>query len=158
MARTDFAAAQQVLAEMDLNVEIFDRVIRNFKAQKKRVVVFSHSFGSFVLPRYLMLEGPDAADGYVIMAGRLDIEEKIWRNKISKLHDASDKVCVHGDDGVTIKVNEYTQEERNQYLVDGKPLPIGLRLSNVRQGVSGQFRYTRTLVNFGRGRVCLWNE
>lgn len=69
MARTDFVAAQQVLAEMDLGVEILDRVIRHFKAQKKRVVVFSHSFGTFVLPLYLMLKGPDAADGHVIMAG-----------------------------------------------------------------------------------------
>ena len=120
MARTDFLAARQVLAEMDLGVEILDRVIRHFKAQKKRVVVFSHSFGSFVPPRYPMLKGPDAADGHVIMAVRPDIEEMIWRNKVSKLHDASDKVHVHGDDGGTIMVHEYSEEERDQYLVDGK--------------------------------------
>lgn len=42
------------------------------------------------------------------------------RNRISKLHDASDKVHVHGDDGGTIKVHEYSEEERDQYLVDEK--------------------------------------
>lgn len=150
--RMDFAAIQQVQAEMDLSVEILDRVIRYFKARNKKVVVFSHSFGSFVVPRYLMLKGPGAADAYVIMAGRLDIERKVARNKLSKLHDASPNVYVYDDDGVTVQEYEYSQQEVDEYLVDGK-LPLTLRLQNVFQGVLGRFRYTETLRNLDLSKV-----
>ena len=60
-------------AEVDVSVEILDRTIKHFKAQDKRVVVVGHSYGAFLLARYLALRGPEAADQYLLMAGRLDI-------------------------------------------------------------------------------------
>ena len=58
-----------------MSVEILHRTIEHFKAQGKRVVVVGHSYGAFLITRYLAIEGPDAADRYLIMAGRLDMPD-----------------------------------------------------------------------------------
>ena len=58
-------------AEVDVSVEVLRRVIDHFKAQDKRVVVVGYSYGSFLVARYLALHGPDGADRYLLMAGRL---------------------------------------------------------------------------------------
>ena len=60
-------------AEVDVSVELLRRVIDHFKAQHKRVVVVGYSYGSFLVARYLALHGPDGADRYLLMAGRLDM-------------------------------------------------------------------------------------
>lgn len=60
-------------AEVDVSVEILHRTIEHFRAQGKRVVVIGHSYGAFLIPRYLWRHGPDGADRYLIMAGRLDM-------------------------------------------------------------------------------------
>ena len=36
-------------------------------------MVVGYSYGSFLVARYLALHGPDGADRYLLMAGRLDI-------------------------------------------------------------------------------------
>ena len=60
-------------AEVDVSVEVLRRVIDHFKAQDKHVVVVGYSYGSFLVARYLALHGPDGADRYLLMAGRLDM-------------------------------------------------------------------------------------
>ena len=70
---------EQLSAESDINVEILDRVIRHFKAQGKRVLVFGHSYGSLTLNRYLWKKGPNAADKYILMGGRIDVPEAMWQ-------------------------------------------------------------------------------
>ena len=60
-------------AEVDVSVELLRRVIDHFKAQHKHVVVVGYSYGSFLVARYLALHGPDGADRYLLMAGRLDM-------------------------------------------------------------------------------------
>ena len=67
----------ELQAEVDVSVRILDRTIEHFKAQDKRVVVVGHSYGAFLITRYLALEGPDAADQYLIMAGRLDMPYEV---------------------------------------------------------------------------------
>ena len=67
----------ELQAEVDVSVRILDRTIEHFKAQGKRVVVIGHSYGAFLVTRYLSLMGPDAADQYLIMAGRLDMPEVV---------------------------------------------------------------------------------
>ena len=64
-------------AEVDVSIEILDRTIEHFKAQDKRVVVIGHSYGAFLVARYLALRGPQAADQYLLMAGRLDMPEEV---------------------------------------------------------------------------------
>ena len=59
-----------------MSVEVLRRVIDHFKAQDKHVVVVGYSYGSFLVARYLALHGPDAADRYLLMAGRLDMPPK----------------------------------------------------------------------------------
>ena len=78
---------EKVQAEMDLSIEILDRVIRHFKNQGKKVVVFSESFGSFILPRYLASRGTAAADNYVIVSGRIDMNEIVYENRLDILRD-----------------------------------------------------------------------
>ena len=64
-------------AEVDVSVRILDRTIEHFKDQDKRVVVVGHSYGAFLVTRYLALKGPQRADQYLIMAGRLDMPEVV---------------------------------------------------------------------------------
>ena len=147
--RMDFDHVQQVRAEMDLSVEILDRVIKHFKSQGKTVVVFSHSFGSVIVPRYLMLKGPGAADRYVIMAGRLDFPDVMVQDRLSKLHDPdSTSVYTYENDGVTL-IKRETPED---VLVDGR-LPLSERLGAVFQGVLGQFDYTEALADTDLSKV-----
>ena len=68
---------EELQAEVDVSVEILHRTIEHFKAQDKRVVVIGHSYGAFLVTRYLAIEGPDAADQYLIMAGRLDMPMEV---------------------------------------------------------------------------------
>jgi len=60
-------------AEVDVSVEILRRTIAHFKAQGRRVVVIGYSYGAFLTARYLAADGPAAADGYVLIGGRLDM-------------------------------------------------------------------------------------
>lgn len=152
LERTDFYALPQVLAEVDLTIEILDRVIRHFKALGKRVVVFGHSYGAFVMPRYLMLKGPSAADAYVIMAGRMDIEERMYRNRFRNLHDDTYYVLEYATDGVTIVEQQLTQEQRDRFLVNGR-VPLKTRYAGLYQGLLGQFRYTRELAQTDLSKV-----
>ena len=139
--RMDFAAVEQVQAEMNLSVEILDRIIRHFKAQDKEVVVISNSFGSFIMPHYLALKGPAAADRYVITAGRLDMNEEVYRSRLDKLHDNSPVTYAFEDDGVTLVERESTGAE------DDGTLSISERMQSVFQGVFGRHRYTELLEN-----------
>lgn len=67
----------ELQAEVDVSVEILHRAIEHFRAQDKRVVVIGHSYGAFLMARYLSHHGPEAADRYLIMAGRLDMPEEV---------------------------------------------------------------------------------
>jgi hypothetical protein len=68
----EFSLAE-LQAEVDVSVEILHRTIEHFRDQGKRVVVIGHSYGAFLMARYLSHHGPGAADRYLIMAGRLDM-------------------------------------------------------------------------------------
>lgn len=67
----------ELQAEVDVSVEILHRTIEHFKAQGKHVVVIGHSYGAFLVTRYLARRGPEAADRYLIMAGRLDMPREV---------------------------------------------------------------------------------
>ena len=67
----------ELQAEVDVSVEILDRTIRHFRSQGKRVVVIGHSYGAFLITRYLWQKPPESADRYLIMAGRLDMPEEV---------------------------------------------------------------------------------
>ena len=140
----------RVQAEMDVSVEILDRVIRHFRARGKRVVLFSHSFGSFIVPRYLALKGPGGADRYVIMAGRLDIEREMYENRLGKLHDGS-TVAWYYEGGTTLTRFDLA-DDPGAPLENGM-LPRWLRMQAAFQGALGKHRYTRLLAETDLSRV-----
>ncbi len=70
--------------ETAVNIEILHKVIQHFKNQGKKVVVFGHSYGAFIVTNYLAEKGTALADKYVIMAGRLDAEQKFYEGLINK--------------------------------------------------------------------------
>ena len=143
-------SVERVVAEMDVSVEILDRVIRHFKAQGKKVVVFSHSFGSFILPRYLALKGPGAADRYVIMAGRLDIERTMYENRLSKLNDGSTLVYYY-ENGTTL--TEIDLADHPDAMLENGMVPRSIRIGAVFQGALGKHRYTRLLARTDLAKV-----
>ena len=75
---------EQAEVETDVSTEILDRVIKHFKSQNKTVWVFGHSYGAYVITRYLWKKGVRAADKYIIMAGRLDMEQKAVEGFLGK--------------------------------------------------------------------------
>ena len=76
-ARYEEFSLAELQAEVDVSVEILHRTIEHFRDQGKRVVVIGHSYGAFLMARYLSDHGPSAADLYLIMAGRLDMPEDV---------------------------------------------------------------------------------
>lgn len=60
-------------------VQVLSRVITYFKDQGRTVYVFGQSFGAFVTQELIAREGPDVADRYLIMIGRLDLNDIIWQ-------------------------------------------------------------------------------
>ena len=71
-------------AEVDVSVELLRRLVDHFKSQGKRVVVIGYSYGSWLVARYLALHGPDRADRYVLMAGRLDMPREFVDGALRK--------------------------------------------------------------------------
>ncbi len=61
------------------SIEMLYKVIRYFKDQGRTVDVFGISFGAFVTQELISKKGIDAADNYLIMTGRLDLNEMIWQ-------------------------------------------------------------------------------
>ena len=144
-------SVERVRAEADVSVEILDRVIRHFKARGKRVVVFSHSFGSFVQARYLALRGPGAADRYVIMAGRLDMEEKVVRNRLDKLSESGTMIYAYEDDGATlVGVDAFDDPTLTP---ENRMLSPAFRMGAVFQGAMAGYRYTELLAETDLSKV-----
>jgi len=55
------------------------KVIDYFKMKKKKVYVLGISFGAFMTQELIADYGIESADGYLIIAGRLDIDEDTWK-------------------------------------------------------------------------------
>ncbi len=130
---------ERVQAEMDVSVEILHRTIRHFKAQGKKVVVFGHSFGALVLTRYLALRGPAAADRYVIMAGRLDMERTLVDNRLGYLNGKPNGIYTFEYDSNKAKSVKHEP--------DKQPEDRASEMGLVFQGILARHRYTQLLKN-----------
>ena len=60
-------------------VENIANIVKYYKEKGKKVYVVGISFGAFVAADLIAKEGPDLADGYAIMVGRLDMNEVFWK-------------------------------------------------------------------------------
>lgn len=94
-----------------LSVERLKKVIDYFKKKKKKVYVLGISFGAFMTQELIASHGIDIADGYLIMVGRLDIDEDTWK---PFSEGKKTKYVYDGNGDYTIEVvNDQDVEERN---------------------------------------------
>lgn len=61
------------------SVDMLAKAVNYFQAQNKKVYVLSNTYGSYLTQELILREGPDIADKYLLMAGRLDIPNIIWQ-------------------------------------------------------------------------------
>ncbi len=61
------------------SLEILSQVIKYFKDQGRTVYVLGISFGAFMTQELIAKKGADVADKYLIMVGRLDMDDVIWQ-------------------------------------------------------------------------------
>jgi len=70
---------EQAIALNTETLEILYKVITYFKEEGRKVYVFGQSFGAFVTQDLIAKKGIDVADKYLIMIGRLDMEDVMWQ-------------------------------------------------------------------------------
>ena len=125
----------ELQAEVDVSVEILHRTIEHFTAQGKRVVVIGHSYGAFLVTRYLWREGPGAADQYLIMAGRLDMPQVVVQGVL---------------DGMLYYFPDAVHPAPAPFVVPGtERAALELRI----MGATGHDRYTQRLAGADLSRV-----
>ncbi len=61
-----------------ISVEMLHKTIQHFKQQNKKVLVLGVSYGAWIIQKYIA-EYSIGADAISIAAGRLDLEEEIWK-------------------------------------------------------------------------------
>lgn len=61
------------------SVEILYKVIKYFKDEGRTVYVLGTSYGAFLAQDLIVKKGIDMADKYLIMTGRLDINDIMWQ-------------------------------------------------------------------------------
>jgi len=61
------------------SIEMLDKVTSYFKNQGRTVYVLGLSFGSFITQDLIAKKGIDAAHKYLIIAGRLDMNDIVWQ-------------------------------------------------------------------------------
>lgn len=109
------------------------KVIKYFKEQGKKVHVLGISFGAFMTQELLNTEGASIADDYLIMVGRLDMPEVIWKS-------FSEGNIGGFEEGLTPFAEELTGE------------PIEKNMSRLAAGL-GHKRYTELLANTDLSKV-----
>ncbi|AXT52607.1 hypothetical protein D1818_17855 [Aquimarina sp. BL5] len=106
------------------SVEMLYKVVKYFKDQGRTVYVLGISFGAFVTQELIAKKGIDVADNYLLMVGRLDIDDIIWQalsegrltyfeNGITPIveQEVSTDVTVRNLDKITagLGMNRYTE-------------------------------------------------
>ncbi len=74
----DITLAQAVSFNTE-SIETLYQVIKYFKDQGRTVYVLGISFGAFITQELIAKKGIDSADKYLIITGRLDINDVVWQ-------------------------------------------------------------------------------
>ncbi|MRH99512.1 hypothetical protein GH721_03105 [Kriegella sp. EG-1] len=61
------------------SINILHQVVSYFKNQGRTVYILGFSFGAFVTQELIATNGINSADKYLIMTGRLDINDSLWQ-------------------------------------------------------------------------------
>lgn len=70
---------EQAINFNDESVETLHQIIKYFKDEGRTVYVVGNSFGAFVTQELIAKKGIDVADEYLIISGRLDINDLMWQ-------------------------------------------------------------------------------
>ncbi|MCY6369350.1 hypothetical protein [Clostridium ganghwense] len=114
------------------SVEDLYKIVKYYKDQNKKVYVLGISFGAFMTQELIAEKGVDAADKYLIMVGRLNINEMFWKG----FSQGKNGHYVNGVKPVLEDVTDIT--EKNMYK-----LAAGL----------GRNRYTNKLDKYDLSKV-----
>ncbi len=115
---------EQCIEQDELSVDILHRVINYYKDMGKRVYVISHSFGSFITPKYLAKYG-NAADKIAILSGRLDMPEKVWHG----FRDGTPYEFDETDGTTIIPVNVSENDDNDEFHTTSLCLAAGLGMN-----------------------------
>ncbi len=69
----------QAIAFNNQSIANLDKVVSYFKNQGRTVNILGFSFGAFVTQDLIAKKGIDSADKYLLMTGRLDINDVLWQ-------------------------------------------------------------------------------
>ena len=106
------------------SVEILNKVIKYFKDQGRIVYVLGVSYGAFLTQDLIVKKGIDTADKYLIVSGRLDINDTMWQGLLEGKE-------VFFQNGITP-------------MLDSAPHPSVVERNGLRlQGGFGKNRYTQ---------------
>lgn len=114
------------------SLEMLYKVVKYFKEQKRNVYVIGISYGAFLTQELIAKKGINTADKYLILVGRLDINEEFWK-AFSEGNGAT------FEDGT--KINFAKVED-----------PLERNLNKIAAGL-GKNRYTQLFKNFDLSNV-----
>ena len=78
LAGNDISVAQASSFNAE-SIEMLDKVTTYFKNQGRTVYILGLSFGSFITQDLIAKKGINSADKYLIIAGRLDMNDIVWQ-------------------------------------------------------------------------------
>lgn len=111
------------------SVEMLYKVVKYFKDQGRTVYVLGISFGAFMAQELIAKKGIDVADKYLIMVGRLDMDDVVWQA-------LSEGRLGYFENGITPIIEQEVGTDVTDRNLD--KLAAGL----------GMNRYTQTLLTF----------
>lgn len=79
IVKGDDITLDQAIGYNTETIEKLAQVTSFFKAQGRTVYVLGFSFGAFVTQNLIAKKGIDSADKYLIISGRLDMNDSIWQ-------------------------------------------------------------------------------
>lgn len=111
------------------SVEMLYQVIKYFKDQGRTVYVLGISYGAFMAQELIAKEGVDVADKYLIMVGRLDMNDLVWQA-------FSEGLLGYFENGITPIIDD-----------EEDPDMVGRNLNKLAAGLAMN-RYTQLFNNF----------
>lgn len=111
------------------SVEMLYQVIKYFKDQGRTVYVLGISYGAFMAQELIAKEGVDVADKYLIMVGRLDMNDVVWQA-------FSEGLLGYFENGITPIIDD-----------EEDPDMVGRNLNKLAAGLAMN-RYTQLFNNF----------
>lgn len=118
----------QAVAEDETSVDMLHKVIMYYKSLNKEVYVIGHSFGAFLLPKYLDKYG-NQADKMAILAGRLEMPDIVWQG-------FRDGTVYHFPNGVTPEMTTTDAEGGIFRTVAARRLAAGFGMNRYTQLLS----------------------